>query len=175
MQLKMYASGGCSPTIQSAKCNSTLTAYVEAVQQGTEISVIAFRWDQNFDNEEYLSEVDKIIMLAQANSKKVIVMAQPPLLNFSPSKVANCDRLGISCPKPADPVNDLYPGYNDAVKQRVTALGAEFYDPYTSITDVSQLYEGDKLLYSDTDHLSVYGGRWLYEQASGQTSTLLKY
>lgn len=175
MQLKMYASGGCSPTVQSAKCNSTLSAYTEALQQGTEISVIAFRWDQNFDNEEYLSEVDKIIELAQANSKKVIVMAQPPLLNFSPSKVANCDRLGISCPGPADPVNDKYPLYNEAVKQRFIAQGVEFYDPYTSITDVSQLYEGDKLLYSDADHLSVYGGRWLYEQNRAQASTLLKY
>ncbi len=175
MQLKMYASGGCSPTVQSAKCNSTKAAYTEEVQQGTDISIIAFRWDNNFDNEEYLTEVDDIIKLAQANSKKVIVMAQPPLLTFSPAKVANCDRLGLPCPKPANLIDDLYPQYNEAVRQRVTALGAEFFDPYTSISDTSQLYDGEKILYSDMDHLSVYGGRWLYNQINGKESELLKY
>ncbi len=175
MQLKMYASGGCSPTLQSAKCNSTKSAYIEELQQGTEISIIAFRWDQNYDNEEYLTEVDNIIKLAMADSKKVIVMAQPPLLNFSPAKVANCDRLGVPCPKPASPINDLYPAYNDAVRQRVTSLGAEFFDPYTGINDISQLYSDDKLLYSDMDHLSVYGGRWLYERKNAQAETLFEY
>ena len=174
MQIKMYASGGCSPTVQSAKCNSTKSAYTEELQQGTDISIIAFRWDQNFDNEEYLAEVDSIIKLAQADSKKVIVMAQPPLLTFSPSKIANCDRLGFSCPKPASPIDNLYPAYNDAVRERFTALGAEFFDPYTAISDVTQLYDGDKLLYSDMDHLSVYGGRWLFSQVQDKGSALLK-
>jgi len=175
MQVKMYASGGCSPTVDSAKCNSTKSAYTEEVQQGTDISIIAFRWDQNYENEEYLTAVDEIVKLAQANSKKVIVMAQPPLLTFSPAKIANCDRLGINCPKPETSVNDLYPGYNDAVKQRYTALGAEFFDPFESVSGTGQLYDGDKLLYSDTDHLSVYGGRWLYEQIGDNASGLLNY
>ena len=85
-------------------------------------------------------------------------------MNFSPSKIENCNRLGVPCPKPANSINDLFPAYNDAIAQRVTALGAEFFDPYVNIEDSSQLYEEDRLLYSDMDHLSVYGGRWLYQQ-----------
>jgi peptidoglycan/LPS O-acetylase OafA/YrhL len=163
-RIKMYASGGCGLTKKSAKCDSTLSAYSEALEQGTELSILAFRWDQNFDNEEYLTVLDELIRQAQASSERVIVMAQPPLLNFSPSKIENCNRLGVPCPKPANSINDLFPAYNDAIAQRVTALGAEFFDPYVNIEDSSQLYEEDRLLYSDMDHLSVYGGRWLYQQ-----------
>ena len=175
MNLKIYASGGCSLTTRSTKCDSTKSGYSKALQQGTDISILAFRWDQNADNEEFLAELDQLVQLAQNNSKKVVVMAQPPLLNFSPSKIENCNRLGIACPKPAKPVNNKYPGYNDAIKQRVTALGAEFFDPYTEIADDSQLYDDDRLLYSDMDHLSVYGGRWLYQQVAGKFPSLLQY
>ena len=101
-------------------------------------------------------------------------MAQPPLLNFGPSKVENCNRLNIACPKPEKAINELYPTYNAAIKTRVTKLGAEFFDPYTSVEDPSQLYDQDKLLYSDTDHLSVYGGQWLYSLISKQGTELLK-
>ncbi len=175
MNMKMYASGGCSLTTRTTKCDSTKSGYSKALQQGTDISILAFRWDQNFDNEEFLSELDDLVTLAQSNSKKVIVMAQPPLLNFSPSKIENCNRLGITCPKPATSVNDKYPGYNKAVEQRVTALGAEFFDPYAEITDNSQLYDDDKLLYSDMDHLSVYGGRWLYQQIATKSPSPLQF
>ena len=173
--VKMYAAGGCSLNVDSAKCESTRTAYADALKNGTDISVLAFRWDLNFDNEEYLTELDKLIKEAKSSSKKVIVMAQPPLLNFSPSKVANCNRLGIGCAKPDNATSDLYPGYNNAVKQRVTELGAEFFDPYATIKDNTQLYDEDRLLYSDMDHLSVYGGRWLYENVATQASTLFQY
>jgi len=149
------------------------TAYANELKEGTDISILAFRWDQNYDNEEFLVKLDDLVKQAQASSKKVVVIAQPPLLTFSPSKIANCHRLGIGCPTPASSVNDLYPRYNDAIKQRVTALGADFFDPYTAIDDTSQLYDDDRLLYSDTDHLSVYGGKWLYEAISSGTPILL--
>ena len=100
-------------------------------------------------------------------------MAQPPLLNFSPAKIENCNRLGIKCPKPETAINDLYPTYNNSIKQRVLQLGVEFFDPYESIEDTGQLYDGEKLLYSDTDHLSVYGGRWLYDNIVAQQLTPL--
>lgn len=175
MSVKMYASGGCSLTRKSAKCDSTRSGYLDELQAGTDISILAFRWDANFDEEEFLAELDVIVKAAQEKSKKVIVMAQPPLLTFSPAKIANCDRLGINCHKPEKTNDDLYPGYNDAIKSRVAALGAEFFDPYVSIEDSSQLYDEDRILYSDTDHLSVYGGRWLYENVATQGPSLLKF
>lgn len=174
MSVKMYASGGCGLTKKSAKCESTRSGYDKELQQGTDISILAFRWDNDYNKEQYLTELDQLIEQAKAASKKVIVMAQPPLLNFSPSKIENCNRLGIACPKPTQAINDLYPSYNDAIKQRVTGLGAEFFDPYATISDRSQLYDEDRLLYSDIDHLSVYGGRWLYQHIAGLESTLLK-
>ena len=175
MKVKMYASGGCSLTRKSAKCDSTRSGYLDNLQQGTDISIVAFRWDMNFEEEAFLSELDQVVKAAQEKSKKVIVMAQPPLLNFSPSKIENCNRLGISCFKPADTTNDLYPDYNDAIKLRVAASGAEFYDPYSAIDDSSQLYDDDRVLYSDRDHLSVYGARWLYENIAAKGSTLLQF
>jgi len=175
MNLKIYASGGCSLSKASAKCDSTKTAYANELKEGTDISILAFRWDQNYDNEEFLVKLDDLVKQAQASSKKVVVIAQPPLLTFSPSKIANCHRLGIGCPTPASSVNDLYPRYNDAIKQRVTALGADFFDPYTAIDDTSQLYDDDRLLYSDTDHLSVYGGKWLYDNLAKREPTLLQF
>ena len=175
MRVKMYAAGGCSLTRQSAKCDSIKSAYLDNLQQGTDISILAFRWDSNFAEEEFLSELDEVVKAAQEKSKKVVVLAQPPLLNFSPSKIENCNRLGISCYQPAETSNELYPAYNDAIKLRVAELGAEFFDPYTAIEDRNQLYDDDRVLYSDIDHLSVYGARWLYENIAGKESTLLKY
>ncbi len=175
MSVKLYASGGCGLKDKSAKCASTQSAYLKELQQSTDISVLAFRWDNDFEDNEFLTELDRVIKLAKASSKKVIVMAQPPLLTFSPSKIANCNRLGIDCTQPEAAIDDLYPSYNDSIKQRVTQLGAEFFDPFATIKDSSQLYDDDRLLYSDTDHLSVYGGRWLYQQVNEQASTLLKF
>lgn len=175
MSVKMYASGGCSLNNASAKCDSTRSGYLNDLQKGTDVSILAFRWDQDFENEEFLIKLDQLVEQAQASSKKVIVMAQPPLLNFSPSKIENCNRLGITCPRPADSVNELYPSYNVAIERRMTALGATFFDPYATMGDSTQLYDADKLLYSDTDHLSVYGGKWLYDNVAASASTLLQH
>lgn len=60
------------------------------------------------------------------------------------------------------------------IKKRVTELGVEFFDPYTTIENADQLYDDDKLLYSDMDHLSVYGAKWLYEHLAKQSIELLK-
>jgi len=169
----MYASGGCSLANKSAKCDSTRSGYEKELQKTTDISILAFRWDKNFNEESFLIELDQLVEVAKAKSGKVIVMAQPPLLTFGPSKIENCNRLNVACPKSENAINSLYPVYNDAIKQRVTALGAEFFDPYQAVEDPTQLYDGDKLLYSDMDHLSVYGGRWLYEKIAPQASELL--
>lgn len=175
MSVKLYASGGCGLKNKSAKCESTKARYIEELQRGTDISVLAFRWDNDFADNEFLTELDQIIKQAQASSKKVIVMAQPPLLTFSPSKIANCNRLGIACQIPAKAIEELYPRYNDSIKQRVEQLGATFFDPYAAVKDSTQLYDGEKLLYSDMDHLSVYGGRWLHQQQAGQQASLFTY
>ena len=173
-QLSMYASGGCYLGSPSAKCESTQTSYTKELQRGADISILAFRWDTDFNKKAALDELDKLVNDALAHSKKVIVMAQPPLLNFGPSKIENCNRLHIDCPKPDNAVNKLYPSYNAAIEERVTSLGAEFFDPYTAIEDPTQLYDEDRLLYSDTDHLSVYGGQWLYSEISKKGTELLK-
>ena len=172
MKVRLFASGGCGLKNKSSKCGATRSAYEKELENGTDITVLAFRWDQDFADEEFLGELDPLIKLAQSKSEKVIVMAQPPLLTFSPSKIANCKRLGITCPVPESTIDEGYPGYNSEIEQRVKALGAEFFDPYAAVEDATQLYDEDRLLYSDMDHLSVYGGRWLFEKAGTQQSTL---
>lgn len=173
MKVKMYASGGCGLGKRTAKCDSARNAYLNELEQGTDISILAFRWDNDYHEASYLEQLQALIAQAQSHSKKVIVMAQPPLLTFSPSKIENCNRLGISCPKPQAAISDRYPQYNQAIRQVVAGTGAQFFDPYTHIDNHSQLYQGDKLLYSDMDHLSVYGSRWLYEQLADQQPGLL--
>jgi hypothetical protein len=171
-RVKLFASGGCSLLQQSAKCDSTKSAYLEDLSDGTDISILAFRWDSNFSEEPFLAELDELVTQAQGASERVIVMAQPPLLNFSPSKIENCNRLGIRCPRPEQAMSERYPAYNDAIRARVEALGAEFFDPYIAVEDSSQLYDEDRLLYSDMDHLSVYGGRWLHGQLGDSEKAL---
>lgn len=171
-RVSMYASGGCGLANKSAKCQSTLSGYESELQQGTDITILAFRWDQNYTHEPFLVDLDQLIKDALVKSKKVIVMAQPPLLSFGPPRVENCSRLNISCPKPDAQISPLYPEYNAAIQRRVTGLGAEFFDPYVSVDDPAQLYDGEQLLYSDMDHLSVYGGRWLYNKSAEQGSVL---
>lgn len=174
MSVKLYASGGCGLKKKSAKCDSLRSAYDAEAQQGIDISLIAFRWDQDIEEQEFLTKLDLLIEKAKAGSRKVIVLAQPPLLNFSPSKLENCNRLGLACAKPTTSVSNLYPNYNNVIKKRVTELGVEFFDPYTTIENADQLYDDDKLLYSDMDHLSVYGAKWLYEHLAKQSIELLK-
>lgn len=173
MHLKMWGAGGCGLKTESSKCNELKDSYTKALQQGSDLSIIAFRWDLDYQDSLYLSRLDELVKLAVSKSERVVVLAQPPLLTFSPAKVANCDRLGIHCPKPSKFISDLYPIYNETIEKRVTALGAEFFDPYENVQDVTQLYDEDRILYSDMDHLSVYGGRWLYDHIAKQESGIL--
>ena len=173
MRMRMWGAGGCGLKSESAKCDSLRESYTEELEKGTDISVIAFRWDLDYEDSLYLTRLDKLLKLAVSKSERVIVMAQPPLLTFSPAKMANCNRLGIPCAKPADSVSELYPKYNDTIRDRVTALGAEFFDPYEHVQDITQLYDEDRVLYSDMDHLSVYGGRWLFSQMKDNGSSFL--
>ncbi len=174
MHLKMWGTGGCGLKTESSKCDGLRKSYTEKLQQEPELTIIAFRWDLDYQDALYLSRLDDLVNLAVEKSKRVVVMAQPPLLTFSPAKIANCDRLGVHCLTPEQHVSELYPVYNDTIEARVNALGAEFFDPYKNIEDVTQLYDDDRILYSDMDHLSVYGGRWLHQQMAERGAELLQ-
>ncbi|MGD8173143.1 acyltransferase family protein [Vibrio sp. TRT 21S02] len=170
LALSLYASGGCAIDDNSSKCTAVRDAYNKA-KQDADIIVIAYRWD-GF-NEKTAEDLAQLIREAKTVTQKVVVLGQPPLWKSQPSKVYNCNRLGFSCDESIE-ISSKYPLYNDKVKAVAEENKVIFVDPFEHIKNINQLsYEG-KLLYSDDDHLSVYGSQWLYEQFGSINLTSLK-
>ncbi len=160
--VKLYASGGCGMggARDSQKCQVVREAF-DKVSESADLIFIAFRWDKR------RSGLADLVSSLVKQGKRVVVLAQPPLLTVNPAKISNCIRLGVHCDQDVS-VSDQYPKYNELVKNIAVSNGAEFLDPYAYVPDFKTYRDGDILYYSDDDHLSVYGAKWLaqlYENA----------
>ncbi|WED20618.1 acyltransferase [Vibrio sp. JC009] len=161
-EVQLYASGGCGLMPVSSKCKHIQDSF-NKVKDSADIIVISYRWDALYKKTGFDNDLQKIIRGVKSNNNRVIVMAQPPLLKFSPTKLQNCSRLGLNCIVD-EYYSDQYPDYNKVVEKVTTLSGVEFFDPYTYVKHPKTIEEKGKLYFSDNDHLSVYGGDWLYSQ-----------
>ena len=157
----LYAKGGCPLISTAISCKSVKEKALKRVKETQpEIFVLAFRWDTGINKEGALLELTHIIEESKAFVKRVVVLAQPPLLMQNPSKVANCERLHLNCGLSLS-FDETYPDYNEEVRDIVESAGAEFFDPYDYVSDKFLYKNGAKYYYFDNDHLSVYGNVWL--------------
>ncbi len=159
--VKLYASGGCGLGLKgsSEKCQMVRKAFDKVADQA-DLIFIAFRWDT------LPKGLGDMISGLVKEGKRVVVLAQPPLLTVNPAKVSNCIRLGVHCDTNIT-ISDEYPKYNELVKNIVISNGGEFVDPYAYVSDKKAYRDGDILYYSDDDHLSVYGAKWLAKAYEG--------
>ena len=162
LKLTLYASGGCSLISTSSKCMQVVEKFKNSLET-TETIYIAYRWDTRIGSTKYIESLNTFLKGLVDEGKRVIVMAQPPMLDFHPTKVFNCGRLSLPC-KQSGEFSDAYPKYNNRLHTLLTVEGIEFFDPFEYL-DKPMIYKTDgKLLYSDADHLSVIGSKWLYGQ-----------
>lgn len=157
-EVELYSSGGCKISKEklSKKCQHVYESF-ENAKDSADIIFLAYRLDYSaIGYEELLSSL-------ASEGHRVVVMAQPPLLNVNPSKISNCIRLGVFCGQEIT-FSDKYPRYNNVVRDMTKKHGAEYLDPYTFVSDYKKYRDGNILFYSDDDHLSVYGAQWLAKQ-----------
>lgn len=170
-RMELYASGGCSLLSYSVKCNAVRDAF-ESAKESVDKIVIALRWDNTFKNELTLTELDKLISGLVRDGKSVFILGQPPILTVNPSKLANCKRLNLDCAAQMS-ISTAYPEYNKSIREIVQKTGAVFIDPYDFVADKESLGNGDVFYYSDFDHLSIYGARWLYNESEADVEELI--
>jgi hypothetical protein len=170
-QLELYGSGGCGLSTYSVKCNAVRDAF-ESAKDSVDKIIIALRWDNTFRNESTLKELDKLVSGLVLDGKSVFILGQPPILTVNPSKLANCRRLNVDCAAQIS-ISNAYPEYNKSIRQIVQKMGAVFIDPYDFVTDKMSVGNGKVFYYSDFDHLSVYGARWLYNESKTEVEELI--
>ena len=156
---KLYAAGGCTLIKKDSKCLAVLEAF-EAAIKPNDIIVISYRWDHTYLKENTLNELNGLVQSLVSSRHRVVLLAQPPVLSVNPSKIANCSRLEIDCEFSLDFKNS-YLEYNQVIKDLALNAGARFVDPYEGLDNPYQIKNEDYTFYSDFDHLSVYGARWL--------------
>ncbi len=166
--VKLYASGGCGLGLpgSSEKCRMVRKAF-DKVKDQADMIFVAFRWDT------LPKGLGDMISGLVKQGKRVVVLAQPPLLTVNPAKISNCIRLGVHCNEQVD-ISNQYPQYNELVKNIVISNGGEFLDPYAYVSDKHAYRDGDILYYSDNDHLSVYGAQWLAKQYEGAGASIFQ-
>ena len=170
-QLELYGSGGCGLSTYSVKCNAVRDAF-ESAKDSVDKIIIALRWDNTFRNESTLEELDKLVSGLVLDGKSVFILGQPPILTVNPSKLANCRRLNVDCAAQIS-ISNAYPEYNKSIRRIVQKMGAVFIDPYDFVTDKMSVGNGKVFYYSDFDHLSVYGARWLYNESKTEVEELI--
>lgn len=158
---ELYATGGCFLTRATAKCQKIRDSFEKNVLPN-DIVVVAYRWDLVYKKEELMTDLGSWLKDLSMSQKKVILLAQPPILNINPSKLANCNRLNLDCDVKLE-FDSSYNEYNAAIRALAKETGTSFFDPYEFLPDKFQIREGERSFYSDFDHLSVYGARWLYQ------------
>lgn len=159
----LYAKGGCSLIAASLSCSTVKEEFKKSLnEEKPEIVVIAFRWDTDNRKERALIALSELLTYISNRAKRVVVLAQPPLLMQNPSKVANCERLALTCNSELT-FSPKYPDYNNLVRDITLKSGAEFFDPFDYVDNWKDYKNGTKYYYFDRDHLNIYGNLWLSE------------
>ena len=162
--VELFAAGGCGIGTKglSQKCTYVNESFNKA-KDSADIIFVAFRVDS------LPRGFEELIARLIDEGHRVVVMGQPPLLKSNPAKISNCVRLNIECGVDIT-FDDKYPKYNEEIKKIAIRNGADFLDPFEFVSDYQKYREGNILFYSDKDHLSVYGSRWLASQFSSEGS-----
>lgn len=160
--IELYGAGGCSFVRKSTKCDELLNRFKEAAFNA-DTFVIAFRWDHLYEDEKFIAKLKEITNFVKSFDKRIIMVSQPPYLYSNPSKLFNCDRLSISCASNIT-FKESYIKYNRAIEKFAIENGLDFHDPFENVSNPFIIKYNDRTLYSDFDHLSVFGSRWLFEQ-----------
>lgn len=168
---ELYAAGGCSVQMETTKCRAVTEAFHQN-KRPDDVIVVAYRWDLISKKDELMASLAELTERLIDSHEDVVFLAQPPVLNINPSKLANCKRLNIEC-KVNIEFDPNYVQYNDKVRRLVEAKGAMFIDPYDALDDKFKISEGEQFYYADFDHLSVYGARWLYTNRANALESIL--
>lgn len=155
--LFLYASGGCGPDSVDNKCSVFRSSFFDNLED-TDIVYISYRFDHVYEKDLVKEKLVDEIRRIKAITDKVVLLAQPPILNSSPLKIYNCKRLDLQCSNNLNFVG-LQSIYNDVFDQLAKSSGIVFFNPYSDKIS-SKLLSSNKA-FSDSDHLSVYGGEMI--------------
>ncbi len=183
--------GGC-PALAgygNAECRAFTNKVLALAENTPELAtvVLAGHWPAYVDRremgmsataDEFFQAFEATVARYQAMGKRVVVLLSPP----TGSKPRACLGRPISlskkrmCDLPQTLAMENDGAYRERMLPFLESKGVPAFDPFRALCDGTkcQAIDGDKILYADINHLSVYGGQYLAQyQADALRSLLL--
>ena len=164
-RVDLAASGGCSPTSASFKCQSVFKFPFSNADQYDGF-IFALKWskkDFNDDTGKVNNTVEYINKLKNLK-KPVILLGELPKYNIDIDKKINYERLSIlgKTQEEAERLGE-YKFINNKLQEISTINNIVFANPIADIEDngsnFSYISESGTPNYMDSNHISVYGGQ----------------
>lgn len=160
-RVELVASAGCTADKISYKCSKITKFFLQNYQNANSI-ILAYRWDTLLRDTRKTERFESLIESIKSNSRKITLIAQPPIWNVNVGKMFNCKRLNMNC-KTVVTMDETYPSYNDRIKSLAEKHQVNYFDPYSVVNNKHQISdEFGRPYYADTNHLSIYGNEKLY-------------
>ena len=166
-KLELVATGGCGIANNSKKCG-LINDYFTTNVHKADIVVISQRWDTVLakDKQLYLDKLEHLIHKIKDDNKIVILMAQTPKWSSSISKLWNCSRVFGKCNNDVSLMND-FKEYNMLMRRFALLHNVLFWEPYSNIKNNETPFDSlNRPLFFDDNHLSRYGGQFMFENFS---------
>jgi len=185
-QAMVIGAGECPPAVGAEMrvgCTQALLTVLEMVKQSEQIHYVVlgayYAYFKRVDDlwaQEMLRGYAKTFKALEAAGKQVVFVRDPPTLTFDPDACLSRRPIEVAYPhvfrKPGvcagagrgDLVSHAaYDQFVDTLSK--AAPEVFFYDPAAALCSagVCKVYEDGKLLYGDSNHLSIYGSEYVVD------------
>lgn len=188
---KQAGRGGCPVLIGygDAACQAFTASVQRYIERTPDIDtiILAGHWPAYVDRQEagrtttadqFFQALESTIAYYQRLNKRVIVMLSTPTGSrprsclerpISMSKKRLCD-----LPQPFAMENDG--AYRARMLPLLAAKGVAVFDPMPALCDgqICKTIDGDRILYVDINHLSLYGGQYVAQKQAATLDALLR-
>jgi peptidoglycan/LPS O-acetylase OafA/YrhL len=192
LKFKQYAKGACPSLIGYGPtyCRDITNREVNYIKRTPSIKavIISANWSDYFNGkawETYSETSDSFkhaflesIRLYQSSGKKVIVLLAPPK-GTNPKSCVN--RRSTAAERKADCDLTLQQAKNNDGNYRewmvptISKMEVEYFDPFKYLCDAQKcrVADGEKILYADVTHMSIFGGLYLANSGRNELVRLL--
>lgn len=144
-------------------CKNQITKVMDYYKQ-TETIIIAGMWSYQTESKLFLKCFEEFLNKAKKDNKKIIVMAQIPVLNYNMQRAFRYQSLGL--PVTVGKAKDWFKG-NDIIKNiTVKFSNADFLDLTETGFFLEAPFYKEILIYHDSHHLNEYGAKAYGELAA---------
>jgi peptidoglycan/LPS O-acetylase OafA/YrhL len=192
LKFKQYAKGACPSLINygPAFCREITDKEVDYIKDTPSIKtvVLAANWPDYFNGkswDNYKETNDSLkqafiesIRLYQSLGKTVIVLFAPPKGANPKSCVSRSSKLEehkTSCDLTLEMAKNNDGNYREWMTPTISNIAIQYFDPFAYLCDSQKcrVIDGEKILYADVTHMSVFGGQYLANKGKNELLQLL--